>query len=311
MTEKLKIIFVGSQNYGARCLEYLVKNSESVQAVFTFKPDKHETLDDETEQIALANKIRVIKSRNLKNHHDYIQELSPDLIFVVGWRTIIPEEIYSLPRLGCIGIHGSLLPKYRGFAPLNWALINGEEEVGVSMFYIGEGVDMGDIIAQKGMKVDHEDDMAVIKENFDELIVNLFIEQLSKIISGDITPVKQDEQNASYGCMRLPEDGEINWSLPATELYNFIRALGKPYPGAFTFFNGKKLYIWKASLVEDDMLYLGKPGATVKIESKGVQINTGNGVLLIEDVQQEGDEIISAPDLIGSIKARLGMNHSQ
>lgn len=188
---------------------------------------------------------------------DYLNRITIDLMFVVSWRFMIPREIYSRARFGCIVFHNSMLPKYRGFAPTNWAIINGEKETGVSMFFINENVDSGPIISQKAVKIGENELISTIAERVSAAYIELLEESIDKIKSNKVDVIYQDESEASYTCKRIPEDGRIDWEKSTIEIFNLIRAISNPWTGAYTFFNGKKFTIWNASLLTPPKKYRG------------------------------------------------------
>jgi methionyl-tRNA formyltransferase len=184
----------------------------------------------------------------------------PELLLVLGWYHLIPPEVLVYPSLGCLGIHASLLPKYRGMAPINWAIINGERETGISLFYLDRGVDTGDIVAQSVIEISDEDDCATVYEKVTLKSIELLSRFLPMIAEGTAPRTVQDETTASQFPRRRPEDGEIDWQLPADQIYNFIRAQTRPYPGAFTFIDGRKLIIWKTRVCQESSALISASG---------------------------------------------------
>lgn len=183
----------------------------------------------------------------------YLQRLShwqPDLLLVLGWYYIIPREVRERAPLGCAGIHASLLPKYRGGAPIPWAIINGETTTGVTFFYMGDGIDDGDIITQKEFPIEGVDNCATLYEKATQASVQMLRQYLPQIANGTAPRIPQDHSQATYFPLRKPEDGLIDWSWDAKRIRNFIRAQTKPYPGAFTYIKNKKVIIWDADIYE-------------------------------------------------------------
>jgi len=177
--------------------------------------------------------------KNLKN-------LKPDLILVISYSMILPKEILDIPTRGALNIHGSLLPKYRGANALNWVLINGEKETGVTIHYIDEGIDTGDIVAQKKIKISFLDTATTLKEKLAQTTKSLLKKEWSNIVNNNIKRVPQNNSIASTYWRRRPEEGQFNWKMPAIKIYNLIRALIKPYPGAYYFDKkGRKIIIDK------------------------------------------------------------------
>ena len=163
---------------------------------------------------------------------------------------MIPTKILAIPPLGCVGIHASLLPKYRGGAPLVWAMIHGERETGVTMFFFEKGMDSGDVIAQNRFRIEQEDTISDVLRKSKLASLSILTEFLPQIASGTAPRIPQDESQATYFPQRSPEDGRIDWSWSSEQIRNFIRAQTKPYPGAYTIVNDKKLIIWSADVVE-------------------------------------------------------------
>lgn len=187
---------------------------------------------------------------NFKEYRKVIEYCSPDLILAVGWYYKIPNYIRNIAKLGIVGLHGSLLPKYRGGAPLVWAVLEGETESGVTLFYMDEGIDTGDIIGQEKFIIESDEYISDLLLKLNESSKSLIRTYLPKLDSGSVIPVKQDEKEATYFPQRTPEDGKIDWSWSSKKIKDFIRAQSKPYPGAFTIIEGKKITIWNADIEE-------------------------------------------------------------
>jgi methionyl-tRNA formyltransferase len=182
---------------------------------------------------------------------EQIRALRPDLIIVVSWSQIIPKEVLDCAPLGCVGIHYSLLPARRGGAPLNWALIDGLTESGITLFYYDEGIDTGDIIGQRAFPITRDDTVKTLLDKIIRLAPDLLAEYLPRIKDGTAPRIKQREEEATYTKRRRPEDSEIPWDRLSDEgLYNFIRALVPPYPSAFTYLGNRKLTFTAARLVD-------------------------------------------------------------
>jgi methionyl-tRNA formyltransferase len=190
--------------------------------------------------------IDSVEGQRLKDHLAAIREVNPDVILVMGWYYMIGQEIRNAARLGAWGIHASLLPKYAGGAPLVWAIINGETETGVTLFRMKDGVDDGDIIAQRGFGITNTDTIATVYEKATVHSREIILETFKH--PGDIKFTPQDVSKLEVYPQRKPEDGEINWDWDIVRIKNFIRAQTKPYPGAWTIINGKKVIIWDADI---------------------------------------------------------------
>jgi methionyl-tRNA formyltransferase len=256
---KMRLVFIGSTQFGLRCLEGIIHLPEiEVVGIVTnpkvfsisFCPSglnnvRHADFSPIAEEhgIPIWNMVGKMTDPSLI---DKINEWKPDFILVAGWYHLIPKKILNIAPTA--GLHASLLPDYSGCAPLVWAIINGEEKTGITLFLMDEGVDSGPIIGQKEEPIYFEDTIATLYARIEETGLRLLREQLPKIARGEASYTIQDESRRRLVSPRSPEDGEIDWNWPARRIYNFIRAQTKPYPGAFTFYNNKKLTIWKSRL---------------------------------------------------------------
>lgn len=240
---------------------------------------------------------------------EFWQTSTIDLMFAVSWRYMIPPRIYSRARLGAFVIHDSLLPEYRGFAPTVWAIVNGEERTGATLFEIAEGVDEGAIVAQQAVPISRDDTIAAVMEHVTEAYLSLLEQNLGNLLSGTAVRVPQDHALATYTCKRVPEDNLLDWRGSTEQIYNLIRASSAPYPGAFTYLEGKKVQIWAARrLSRAEKRYVGRvPGRVVEVwRDEGAVVLTGDGALLITDVQCEGDEIRCAAEVLSRLSYTLG-----
>ena len=307
----MKIIFVGSQTIGWMCFKELLKMNQEVVAAITFKPPAHENWGHSVAEVAKEEGIPLFYCTDI-NSKEIVEELrkfEPDLMLVVGWRWLIKKEVFNMPKLGTFGLHASLLPKLRGYASINWAVITDEKYTGISLFCIGEGIDTGDIIGQEKVIIDEKDDIASLKNKVEIAAVKLTRKYLPLIENGTAQRIKQDHTKATYGCSRTPDDGYINWNKSSRYLYNFIRALTKPYPCAFTFYKGTKIFVLKASPYNESPKYVGTAGQiAMRIKGKGVVIVTGDGMILLERVQAEGEGEIDAYNYFKTTRGRLGLN---
>ena len=225
------------------------------------------------------------------------------MCIVCGWYWLLRKEILESVPGGFIGIHYSLLPKYRGGAPLVWALINGEPEVGLSIFTFAEGVDSGPIWAQERIPVGPDDYISDVLERLEAKSIAALEATYPGILNGTTRPWEQEHTQATYCSMRQPSDGEIHWRAPAREVYNFIRAQSRPYPGTFTWLQGEKLVIWRAR--REESVYYGTPGQVSKVSADGVHVVCGdNRAVVIETVEQDGIDM-KAHKALKSVSIRL------
>lgn len=258
----MRVLFFGASELGYDCCESLISCNTDIVGIFTIPREYSIKYKDEKERISLKNvtfkdfnelgnkyniPVTTVEG-NLSAHLEYIQKLKPDLILVIGWYYMIPKVIMDLPSKGAIGIHASLLPKYRGNAPLVWAIINGETKSGVSLFYFDDGVDTGDIIAQKKFSISPSDTIKEVLKKTKKCSKDILLEYIPLLEKGIAPRIKQDHSKATIFPKRTPKDGEIDWALPGDQIKNFIRAQTRPYPGAFTIIQGKKVTIWDADI---------------------------------------------------------------
>jgi methionyl-tRNA formyltransferase len=257
----MKTVFLGASNLGFACCRALLAAGKEIAHIYTLparfsikyagekRREVRNVLHADMGDLGAKFGVPVTEVRGrLADHQAELKNLDPDFILAIGWYHMIPGSILALPPMGVAGIHASLLPKYRGNAPLVWAMIEGESESGISLFYIGEEVDAGDLIGQRRFAIGPEETIADVLEKATEASIDVLLQQFDAIADGTVRPVPQDHSKATLYPARCPADGEIDWSWPAARIHNFIRAQTKPYPGAFTWLGGKKVTIWEASI---------------------------------------------------------------
>ena len=306
----MRIVIIGPTLLTRKCLEVLIRDGrDEIAAVYTLEDtlcnekSRFVLMDDLTER----NNIRLYKVTNINDTSvvDQIRALKPDVIFELGWSQIISEGILRIPKKGCIGVHASLLPKNRGAASLNWALIRGDKKTGVTLFYLAERPDDGDIIAQKEFDIDDRDDISTLHSKSDIASAELLLENIDDIRNDTVRRIKQDPKEVTYTARRKPEDGVIDWNTDSRQIYNWIRAQTHPFPGAFTFWKKKKLYVWQSQI--ENSVTQGKPGEIFKIENKkGIYVTTKDGLLLIKRAQLEHGVEMWADDLAEKYGIKLG-----
>ncbi len=286
----LNEIFIGGREKGLLSLQALVSMKANVVQAYVLKEDDHEyeKFYPIIEEFCKNNNIPYILTKSVKERIGEVILLKPDLIIVSGWRTIIPKEIVEYPKYGCVTFHESLLPKYRGFAPINWAVINGEKKTGVTMFYLDKGVDTGDIIAQKEILIGENDTAYAIYKNSIKISTDLLIKYHSLLLSGKVSRKKQNEKRATYACSRTPDDGRIDFTMTTREVHNVIRGSSYPYPGAFCFHKGTRIVIQKATIPSQKKWSGSIPGRITMITPMGIEVLTGDGSIKITEVTIEG-----------------------
>lgn len=300
-----RVLFMGSKQLGLRVLKemYSLAPGNLIGAATIDDTDDTRTKYDEFRQFAEAQGLELRVADNRKHSEQIVQKLKPDLCFVVGWYWLIGEATLSAVPCGFIGIHNSLLPKFRGGSPLIWSIIKGEREVGFSLFSFTPGMDDGKIWAQGSVSLEDHDYISSVLEKLESKALEVLQRNYLQILNGSATPVDQNEEFATYCAQRFPRDGNIDWGKPAQEVYNFIRAQSDPYPGAFTFFQGQEMKIWRARPFEKP--YSGTPGQVARITSDEVYVICGDDrALALEEVEIDGRRG-KAADFIKSFKERL------
>lgn len=307
----LKIIFMGTAELSCASLDRLASEPQvRISAVVT-QPDKPQGRELKLHAPpvkVLAQKLNLPVLQPLKARDEHfisqLRELQPDLIVVVAYGHILPPAILDLPRLGCINVHTSLLPKYRGAAPIQWAIANGETETGVTIMKMDAGMDTGPILTQKRTPISPQDDSATLHDRLAQLGAELLLETILDYANGKIHPQKQSE-GATHAPKIRKEDGQIDWTLPAQTIWNRLRAF-TPWPGAFTFLKSEVkpglLKIWKVQVIEKT----GVPGEILSADPQGIVIACGKGALNILELQREGGRRMSAADFLTGHPLKAG-----
>lgn len=301
-----RVLFLGSKKLGLRCLQVLASTSPGVVGAISIDDSQDTRTEFESiSQFCQKASIPFHVAKNRAQSEDLVRQFRPQICVVVGWYWLIHKEILEFVPNGFVGVHFSMLPKYRGGSPLVWALINGEKEVGLSIFSFTPDIDAGAIWAQRSINVATDDYVGDVLGRLEEQAVKLLAASWQEMLSGKISPTEQNRANATYCSVRTPDDGEIYWRSPAHQILNFIRAQSTPYPGAYTWYEGEKLTIWRARI--DDLVYYGTPGQVAQISSDGVRVICGDDrSLILESVQWRGENL-TADRVLRSVKIRLPM----
>ena len=301
---------MGTPEISAVCLRELIASDNEIVAVVTGK-DKprgrgNVMTPTAVKALALEHSLPVYTPDSLKGE-DFaalLNEINPDLIAVVAYGKILPKSVLDFPKHGCINVHVSLLPKYRGAAPMQRAIINGEKETGVTIMYMAEGVDTGDIIATEAFPIGAEDDFEAIHDRSAETGAKLLVKTIADIAEGTATRTPQDDSLATHAAKIEKEDCKIDFSRSATVLDCAIRGV-TPIPGAFAYLKGKMLKIYKATPIEAK----GNPGEVIAVDAKGTgsfTVACGEGALLVKGVIPEGKGKMSAGDFVRGRKIEIG-----
>ena len=287
----MRVLFMGTPDIATGCLQKLIDEKYEIIGVVT-QPDKPQNRGKKlgmppVKELALKYDIPVyqpIKARD-EEFVKILKELNPDIIVVVAFGQILPKSILDIPKLGCINVHVSLLPKYRGAAPINWVIINGEEKTGVTTMYMDEGLDTGDIILKKEMLLNDE---ITAGELHDEMMVHgseLLKETIELIAKGEAPREKQNDEETCYAPIMKKTLGDIKWNKPAKEIHNLIRGVN-PWPSAYTQYEGQTMKIWKTKVL--DKTSTETPGTILSVSKDGIEVSTNDNVLLIKEIQMSG-----------------------
>jgi len=316
----MDIIFISAVTLGAYALQGLIASdaysngNAVIKAIYSLDDTKasqtsgYQIFDDLAERVgAPLHKVRSIKADDVIAH---IRKYDPDFIFIIGWSELAPSQLLDIPKIkhgaicrhsnyhGCIGIHPTLLPQGRGRAPIPWAIIKGLTKSGVTMFYLEEEADAGDIIAQREFDILLEDDATNVYAKVAGLHYELCRDILPLLTHGTASRRSQDPHHATVWPKRKPENGAIDWMKSSVEIYNWIRALTHPYPGAFTFWGKQKLTIWKACL-DSHTNMAASPGTIIDTSDKGIRVACVDGSVILTQIQvqdgpiQEGNELFT------------------
>lgn len=294
MSYLANVVVCAYHNVGFRCLQELLEQGAHVSAVFT-----HE--DSATEEIWFESVQELAKSHhipcyttdvNLPENIELLREIAPDFLFSFYYRSMINKVILEIPKKGALNLHGSLLPKYRGRVPINWAVIQGETETGVTLHYMVEKPDAGDIVDQERVSINFTDTAFDVFHKVTEAAVRIIRRAWPQLLTGTAQRVAMDLSAGSYFGGRKPADGLIDWGKSSTEIYNLIRGVTHPYPGAFTFLDGEKVLIWRA------MPKSGVGRAGEVLSDQPLLVGTGNGILEVLSLQHGAEDEMDAPQFV-------------
>lgn len=248
------ILYFGFSMAGAEVLRQLLEDGANIAAVYTYEDNPAENWFESVKNLALKNKIPVFTPENIGAADiANIQRIAPQIILSVYYRSLLPDEVLKTAPRGAYNIHGSYLPKYRGRAPINWVLVNGEAETGATLHHMIARADAGDIVDREKVKIDFDDNALTLTKKVSAAARKIIKRALPLLENGPAKGIPQDMSQSTYFGRRTPEDGQIDWSWDALRIYNLIRAVTKPFPGAFTYLpDGRKIIIWKAKILSSN-----------------------------------------------------------
>ena len=317
----MNVVFMGTPEFAVPTLEALVKE-HNVTAVVT-QPDKpkgrgKKMMFSAVKEKALEYGLTVYQPEKVKDS-DFVQvlkELAPDIMVVVAFGQILSEEILNIPKYGCINVHGSLLPKYRGAAPIQWAIINGEKETGITTMYMDVGMDTGDMILKEKVEIEENETTGMLWERLATIGANLLVKTVKNIENGIIKREKQDDEKATYAPMLSKEIANIDWeNKTAIEIKNLVRGLN-PIIGAYTFWNGKKYKLWKVQVIENEefrkiisTISMEKTIENIKVgeiiysdAKKGLYVKAKDAVISVEEIQAENAKRMKIDEFLRGYK---------
>lgn len=308
----MRIVFMGTPDFAVPVLEALTESKHEVVAVVT-QPDKRKGRGKEmrytpVKTAALNHGIEVYQPAKVKDEEfqNVLRDINADVIVVVAFGQILPPSIIHMPKYGCINVHASLLPKYRGAAPIQWAVIDGEKETGITTMQMDEGLDTGDMMLKEVVPVDEKETGGSLHDKLAACGGKIILETLQKVEDGTVTYTKQDDSKSNYAKMLDKNLGKIDFTKKAVEIERLIRGLN-PWPSAYTKLNGKTLKIWDADVLEGEN---ETPGKIVNITKDQIWISTGEGILAVNELQLEGKKRMNTEDFLRGYKmenAVLGM----
>lgn len=308
----IRIVYMGTPDFAVEPLEAIIKAGYEVAAVVT-QPDKQKGRGKEVKmtpvkECALRHGIPVFQPVKIKEPEAVaeLEKYQADLFVVAAFGQLLSEEILNMPEYGCINIHASLLPAYRGAAPIQWAVLNGEKESGVTIMQMDKGLDTGDMLLKRSVELSPKETGDSLHDKLMHLGAELIVEALPKLEKGELIPEKQKDELSSYAKKLTKAMGQIDWSKDAVSLERWIRGLNS-WPSAYTFFGGKTLKIWEAQVAEENGAQKAEPGQVVSVSREGFTVACGQGALQILSLQLEGKKRVLTREFLLGYQVEPGM----
>lgn len=310
----MNIVFMGTPAFAVPSLEALLAEGYNVIGVVT-QPDRPQgrkkvLTPTPVKEAALKHGLPVLQPQRMRSPEavEQLAALSPDLIVTAAYGQILPVAVLDLPKFGCLNVHGSLLPKYRGGAPIQRSIINGEKETGITLMYMAEGLDTGDMIAKAVVPIEDEDTSGTMFEKLSVAGAKLLLEQLPLVLNGTAERIPQNDAESTYAPNLTREDERIDWSRSSRDIFNRVRGL-VPFSGAFTMWNGEVFKIWAVAKPSQAELNgsVQAPGTVLDLSSDGIEVQTGDGTVLLTRVQPAGKKAMEASEFIRGGQMKKGM----
>lgn len=305
----MKIVFMGTPDFAAGALEALIEAGHEITAVVT-QPDKAKGRSKELQfppvkETALAHNIPVLQPIRIKKPEEIecLKQYEADIYVVAAFGQILSQEILDMPKYGCLNIHASLLPKYRGASPIQSVILDGEEETGITIMQMDAGIDTGDMLLKKSIEIEPDDTYETLHDKLKALGGEAIVEALELLETGALVPEKQNHEQSSHVKMITKEMGNIDFAKPAKEIDCLVRGL-TPWPSAFTFYKGKQMKIWKVSV--EDVASTDVPGMVTEVTKNEIKVACGSGVIAILELQIEGKKRMTAHDFLLGVKVQVG-----
>ncbi len=304
--KSLKIIFAGTPDFAAKHLQALLNSSHQVIGVFT-QPDKpagrgNKLTASPVKQLALQNNLPVYQPISLKDsaNQQIIADLNADIMIVVAYGLILPQTVLDMPKYGCLNVHGSLLPRWRGAAPIQRACWAGDTETGITIMQMDVGLDTGDMLYKEKCHIEDDDTSATLYNKLAQIGPDALLKTLKLIIEGKAKPEKQNESQVTYATKLSKQESKLDWNLTATQLERCIRAFN-PWPVSYFEINGELIKVWQANVISETTDKT--PGTILRADKSGIQIATQDGVINMTLLQPAGKKPMSAQDFLNSRKA--------
>ena len=306
----MRVIFMGTPDFAVGTLEAIITAGHEVVGVVT-QPDKRQGRSSElrmspVKECAIKHNIDVYQPVKVRDPEfvEILRGMEPEVIVVVAFGQIIPKSVLEMPKYGCVNVHASLLPKYRGAAPIQWAVINGDEVTGVTTMLMDEGIDTGDILMVREYKVEPKETGGSLFDKLENIGAELLVETLDGLKAGSITPIPQGENFTHVGKLEKTT-GVIDFNKSAVEIERLIRGLN-PWPSAYTSFNGKTLKIWDAD-IDDCDCSMYAPGTIYKVDKKNIYVSTAKGGLILNEIQLEGKKRMDTEAFLRGCQVETGV----
>ena len=295
----IRVVFMGTPDFSVPVLKGIIDSSEYDVVGVVSQPHKkvgsHQILTPTPiSKVAIDNNIKLLRIEKIRTNYEEVLDLRPDIIITCAYGQIIPKEILDYPKYGCINVHASLLPKYRGGAPIHKAIIDGEKYTGITIMYMDVGMDTGDIISQEKIEILDTDTLENVHDKLSILGKELLLKTLPNIISGNIERIKQDESKVTFAYNIKREDEHVDFNNECKNIYNLVRGLN-PFPGSFAVLNGKIIKIYSGMIGNKTN---GKPGEIKGISRDGIIVNTKDLEFIITELQEEGKKRVTAKEYL-------------